>query len=148
MYWGIHRLLTKFGSPLALIFTVSNHPCSAEPKRVIGRPISNRDTMRGTPTALWKTDGLTSHSALLHYSACILASDICGILYNQMKTFPYVMSAVPHFFGSIIPAPTSHTQALFLIWSASFHLLDGLPVAYKRKHLNSWSKWTICLRAG
>lgn len=118
--WDINKLIITsltqahcvFGNLSALILTVSKHPCSA-----IDMVIFYRGTRgdRNTDCSLRNWWTLCPHSPSLHYSACIFASDLCGIPRNQMKTFPSAVSAVPRFLGPIIPTPTkSHTHTCTL----------------------------------
>lgn len=118
-----------FGSPPALILTESTHPCGAEACEWLISQSWGTGKETGTLVASLGHWWIPfSRFPSLHYSACIRASDLCGIPWNQMKTFPSAVSAVPLFLRFINSTPTkSHTHTLFHRKSAPFLLVRWIP---------------------
>lgn len=133
-----------FGSP-DLLWIQTALQCWNHQVWLTGQYIETRGETE-TLIALLKTDGFPSHFLLLHYSACVLAADLCGIPCNQMKTFPSAMSAVPHFLTSIIPTPTkSHTQMHDFSWGVPPYIcwMDCLLHTRGKSEQLKQSHWLI-----
>lgn len=119
----------------------SKHPCVAETINVIDRPITYQDLGRGRNANSPHKNRLIPvlHTPDLHYSARILSSDLWGMPCNQMKTFPFAVSADPLFQGIHHSQPRNVTHIRLPSYGECWS--ERLPVSHKwKKKQNTCSK--------